>query len=305
MELTQDFTIFAEGTYQTVQQWLTINNEESFIMNPEASYQNCVGIWNSSIETEESMTDEQIMTLLQGPLRLPRPSRCAPFDIEADTYNTGDTTLSRCSSSVLLFCYYFLFHQDPYGHGISQAWLHSRSVKDAIPVPLYEYLGQYWHGKKWITMLGQCRDLDFLGLAQRQQDKFLGFSSAKAWDYGRQKWVRKKTALFKFGEDGDKQPGIWIGTLSDCQVVFEFEEQEWEDSSLAGNELVEKLVPEAFPPVPALTSPMPKSGGSCVLFSVLQLVKALSQQLFTVAIILFSFLVYFLYLYLIRRPSLT
>ena len=310
MELTQDFTIFAEGTYQTVQQWLTINNEESFIMNPEASYQNCVGIWNSSIETEESMTDEQIMTLLQGPLRLPRARRCTPYDIEAETYNTGDITLSRCSSSVLLFCYYFMFHQDPYGHIISQAWLRSPSLRDANPVPLYEYLSQYWHGEKWLSMLGKCRDLDFLGLAQRQQDKFLGFSSAKAWNYERQKWVTKKTALFKFGEDGDKQPAIWIGTLSDCQVVFEFEEQEFEeqefeDSPLAGNELVEKFVLEAFPPVPAVTSPMPKSGGSRVLFPVLQLVKALSQQLFTVAIILSSFLVCFLYLYLISRPSLT
>jgi hypothetical protein len=305
VELTQDYTIFAEGTYQTVQQWLTINNEESFIMNPEASYQNCVGIWNSSIETEESMTDEQIMTLLQGPLRLPRPRRCPPFDIEADTYNTGDITLSRCSSSVLLFCYYFMFHQDPYGHVISQAWLRSPSLKDAIPVPLYGYLGQYWHGEKWLAMLGKCRDLDFLGLAQRQQDKFLGFSSAKAWSNERQKWVRKKTALFKFGEDGDKQPGIWIGKLSDCQAVFEFEEQECEDSLLAGNTLVEKFVPEAFPPVPAVTSHMPKSGGSRVLFQVLQMVKVLSQQLFTVAVILSSFLIYFFYLYFRSRQSLT
>jgi hypothetical protein len=64
VELTQDFTIFAEGTYQTVQQWLTISNEESSIVNPEANYQNVVGIWNSSIETEDSMTDEQIMTML-------------------------------------------------------------------------------------------------------------------------------------------------------------------------------------------------------------------------------------------------
>lgn len=295
MELTQDFTIFAEGTYQTVQQWLTISNEESFIMNPEASYQNCVGIWNASIETEESMTDEQIMTLLQGPLRLPRPRRCAPFDIDAETQNTGDITLSRCSSSVLLFCYYFLFHQDPYGHKISQAWLRSRSLKAAIPVPLYEYLGQYWHGEKWLAMLVQCRDLDFHGLAQRQQEKFLGFSYARTWDYEREKWVKKKTALFKFGEDGDKEPGIWIGTLSDCQALFEFEEQECEDSPLAGNQLVGKFVLEAFPPVPAVTSPVPKSRGSLVLFQVLQLAKALSQQLSTVRVILSVFLIYFLY----------
>jgi hypothetical protein len=296
VELTQDFTIFAEGTYQTVQQWLTISNEESFIMNPEASYQNCVGIWNASIETEDSMTDEQIMTLLQGPLRLPRPRRCAPFDIDTETHSIGDITLSRCSSSVLLFCYYFLFHQDPYGHKISQAWLRSRSLKDATPVPLYEYLGQYWHGEKWLIMLGQCRELDFLGLAQRQQEKFLGFSYARTWDGEREKWVKKKTALFKFGEEGDKQPGIWIGTLSDCQAVFEFEEQECKDIPLTGKDLVEKFLPEAFTTVPAVASPVPKSGGSLVLFQVLQLVDALSEQPFIVWVIFSVFLIDFLHL---------
>lgn len=296
MELTQDFTIFAEGTYQTVQQWLTISNEESSIENPEANYQNVVGIWNSSIETEDSMTDEQIMTMLQGPLRLPRPRRCVPFDIGTETHDTGAATMSRCSSSVLLFCYYFLFHRDPYGHKISQAWLSSCSFKDAISVPLYEYLSQYWHGEKWLSMLGQCRDLDFHGLAQRQQDKFLGFSYAKAWDCKRGKWVRKKTALFKFGEDGDEQSGVWIGRLSDCQAVFEFEDQECEDSPLAENEVVEKFVLEAFPPIPAVISPVPKSRQSLALFQSLHLVKALSQQLFTVGVILSVFLIYLLYL---------
>jgi hypothetical protein len=93
VELTQDFTSFAEGTYQTVQQWLKISNEELSIVNPESNYQNVVGIWNSSIETEESMTDEQIMTLLQGPLRLPRPRRCAAPDLESEIH-TPQTTLS-------------------------------------------------------------------------------------------------------------------------------------------------------------------------------------------------------------------
>jgi hypothetical protein len=265
-------------------------------MNPEANYQNCVGIWNSSIETEDSMTDEQIMTLLQGPLRLPRPRRSAPFDIDAETHNTCNVTLPRCSSSALLFCFYFLFHQDPYGHVISQAWLRSPSLKDSVPVPLFEYLGQYWHGEKWLTMLEQCRDLDFLGLAQRQQQKFLGFSYAKTWDCVRQKWVRKKTALFKFGEDGDKQPSIWIGTLNDCEAVFEFVEQECEGSSLAGNEVVEKVVPETFLPVRAVTSHVPKSGQSLVLFQSLKLLKALAQQPATVGVILSVFLIYFLYL---------
>jgi hypothetical protein len=202
LELTQDFTIFAEGTHQTVQQWLTISNEESSILNPEANYQNVVGIWNSSIETEDSMTDEQIMTLLQGPLRLPRTYQGAPFDIDAKKIHAGTANISRCSSSVLLFCYYFLFHQDPYGHEISQAWLRSRSFKDVTPAPLYEYLSQYWHGEKWLSMLAECHDLDFVGLAQRQQEKFSGFACSKVWDYGRGRWVRRKTALFKFGEDG-------------------------------------------------------------------------------------------------------
>jgi hypothetical protein len=296
VELTQDFTIFAEGTHQTVQQWLTISNKESSILNPEANYQNVVGIWNSSIETEDSMTDEQIMTLLQGPLRLPRQYQCAPFDIDARKYNAGTANISRCSSSVLLFCYYFLFHQDPYGHEISQAWLRSRSFKDVTPAPLYEYLSQYWHGEKWLSMLAECHDLDFVGLAQRQQEKFLGFSCSKVWDYERGKWVRRKTALFKFGEDGGGQPSVWVGPLSDCQAVFEFEDQECEDGSLAENEVVKKFAPEAFSPAPAVISPVPKSRQNLVPFHSLYLVNALSQQLFTVGAIVSVFLFYFLYL---------
>ena len=248
-------------------------------MHPETNYQNVVGIWNSSIETEESMTDEEIMTLLQGPLRLPRPRRCAAFDTVTETHSTG-ATMSRCSSSVLLFCYYFLFHKDPYSHGISQAWLYSRSFKDRIPVPLYEYLGQYWHGEKWHGMLRQCNNLDFVGLAQRQQEKFSGFSYAKAWDYERSRWVRKKTALFKFGEDGDGEPGVWIGPLGDCQAVFEFEDQELEDGPLAVNEVLEKVVPKVFPPSPVAASPVPKSRQNLVFSQGLNLVKALSQQCF-------------------------
>jgi hypothetical protein len=295
VELTQDFTIFAEGTYQTVQQWLNISNEESSILNPEANYQNVVGIWNSTIETEDSMTDEQIMTLLQGPLRLPRPRSCAPIGMDAETQDTGAATISRCSSSVLLFCYYFLFHQDPYGHEIHHAWLHSHSYKGAIRVPLYEYLSQYWRGEKWLIMLEQCHDLDFLGLAQRQQEKFLGFSYAKAWDGVRGKWVRNKTAWFKFGKDGRVQPDIWIGPLSDCQVVFEFEDQECEGGPLSEVEVVEKLVPEIFPSVPAVAPPVLEFQQNTVLFQGLSLVKALSQKLCSVRVIISVFLLYLLY----------
>jgi hypothetical protein len=117
-------------------------------MNPEVNYKAGVGIWNSSIEAEDSMTDEQIMTLLQGPLRLPRPPQFPALEMGAESRSTGDASTSRCSRAVLLFCYYFFFHQDPYGHEISQAWLHSPSLKNAIPVPLYEYLSQYWRGEK-------------------------------------------------------------------------------------------------------------------------------------------------------------
>lgn len=297
MEFTQDFTIFAEGVSQTVQQWLTISNEESAIVHPESNYQNVVGIWNSSIETEESMTDEQIMTLLQGPLRLPRRRRSAAFDIDTETHSTGAATLSRCSSSLLLFCYYFLFQQDPYGHEISRAWIHSRSLKDGISVPLYEYLSQYWHCEKWLGMLRQCNDLDFRGLAQRQQEKFSGFTYAKAWDCERGSWVRKKTALFKFSEDGDGQPGVWIGPLGDCQAVFEFDDQEFEDGFLAESEALATLIPKASPSIPVVTSPMPKPRQNLFFLQRLNLAKALSQQLFIGGVIVFVTFFYSLYLY--------
>ncbi len=60
--------------------------------------------------------------------------------------------------------------------------------------------------------------------------------------------------------------------------MFEFEEQKCKDSLSAGKKLVEKVLPEAFTPVPAVVSPVPKSGGSLVIFQDLQLVKALSHQ---------------------------
>ncbi|KAF8862548.1 hypothetical protein BDZ45DRAFT_190045 [Acephala macrosclerotiorum] len=255
VELTQDFTILADGMYQTVQQWLNISNKESVIVHPEANYQSVVGIWNSSIETEESMTDEQIMTMLQGPLRLPRPRKYAASNVDGGAQEAGDTPVSRCSSSLLLFCYYFLFHQDPYGVGISEALLKSRSWKNSIRVPLYEYLSQYWHGDKWLEMLSNCHDLDFHKLAQRQQEKFQGFSYSKFWDNKRGKWVRKKTALFQFGEDGEKAPCIWIGPLDQCEVVFEFDSQECEDCSLAEDKALENLVPEATPRILSVVWP--------------------------------------------------
>ncbi|KAL5326318.1 hypothetical protein ACEPPN_007456 [Leptodophora sp. 'Broadleaf-Isolate-01'] len=295
LELTQDFAIFAEGTYQTVQEWLTISNEELAIWHPEANYQNVVGIWNSSIETQESMTDEEIMTLLQGPLRLPRQQRCSTLDIQAETPSTGDAIMPRCSSPLLIFCYYFVSHQDPYGHKVSKAWLHSSSFKDSVPVPLYEYLGQYWHREEWVSMLSHCNDLDFRGLAQRQQDKFPGFSYVKAWDCDRGKWVRKKRALFKFGRCEGGEPGVCIGPLDDCQAVFEFEDPDCGDDALAENEGSDTLAPNAFPPIPETIAPVPKFHPDLILIYGLNLVKALSPQLLISGIIVSVTLLYWLY----------
>lgn len=100
-----------------------------------------------------------------------------------------------------------MIHQDPYyGHAITHTWLRTRNLQDR-GVPLYEYLGRYWDGGKWIEMLKHRRDLDFLGLAQRQQEKFKGFKYAKVWDCERGKWARRKTAQFKFDGEGGKDPG--------------------------------------------------------------------------------------------------
>lgn len=302
MELTQDFVIFAEGTYQTVQEWLTISNEESAIWHPEAHYQNVVGIWNSSIETQGSMTDEAIMTLLQGPLRLPRQQRCFDLDIQAETPSIGAATMPTCSSSLLLFCYYFLFHGDPYGHEVSKAWLHSSSFKDSAPVPLYEYLTQYWHGEEWVSMLLHLNDLDFRALSQRQQDKFLGFSYVEPWDCDRGKWVRKKRALFKFGRCEGGEPGVWIGPLGDCQAVFEFEYPDCGDDVLAENEGSDKLAPNAFTPVPETIAPAPKSRPDLILIYGLILIITLSQQLLISGIIVSVTLISWLYLCLYVVP---
>ena len=115
-------------------------------------------------------------------------------------------------------------------------------------------------------MLLHCNDLDFLGLAQRQQEKFSGFSYAKTWDCERGTWVRKKTALFEFGEEGDGKPCVWIGRLSECQAVFEFDDEEFEDDPPAENKVVEELVPK-------FRRNLFSSQG-------LTLVKALSEHLF-------------------------
>jgi hypothetical protein len=78
--------------------------------------------------------------------------------------------------------------------------------------------------------------------------------------------------------------------------VFEFEDQECEDGSLAENEVMTKFAPEAFSPVPAVISPVPESRRNLVPFQSLYLVNALSQQLLTVGAIVSVFLFYFLYL---------
>lgn len=144
------------------------------------------------------MTDDEIMTLLQGPLRLPRRQRDTSSAGDTDAPDVGSAILSRCSGALSLFCYYYMFRQDPYGHLISKAWLHSNSLKDREPASLWEYLNRYWHGDEWRGMLSNCNDLNFVGLTQRQQAKFSGLLFTKHWDYERRKWVRKKTAVFKF-----------------------------------------------------------------------------------------------------------
>ncbi|KAL5313420.1 hypothetical protein ACEPPN_019153 [Leptodophora sp. 'Broadleaf-Isolate-01'] len=203
--------------------------------------------------------------------------------------------MPRCSSSLVIFCYYFIFHGDPYGHRVSKVWLYSSSFKDNFPVPLYKYLSQYWHREEWASMLPHCNDLDLHGLAQRQQGKFPGFSYTKVWDHERGKWVKKKTAFFKFGRCEGGEPSVWIGPLSDCQAVFEFEDQDCGDD-LVDNERSDKPAPNAFPPVPETIAPVSKFRPDLILIYGLNLVKALSQQLLISGVIVSVAILCWLYL---------
>jgi hypothetical protein len=97
------------------------------------------------MDTEVSMTDEEIMTMLQGPLRLPRHHR--ETSNPAERAQEGGLP-SRYSPTYVIFCYYFIFRRDPYGCKITNARLHSASVKESLP--LFDYLSKYWDRECWV-----------------------------------------------------------------------------------------------------------------------------------------------------------
>jgi hypothetical protein len=280
VELTQNFTILAEGRYQTVQEWLSINYDESRVLHPEIHYQSLVQIWNSCMEADVSMTDEEIMTMLQGPLRLPRHQGITSNPPESPQEVASSP---RCSSSLLLFCYYFLFRRDPYGCKITSAKLHSASEKESLP--LFDYLNQYWDGEQWLRMLSQCHGLDFHAVARRQQDKHRLFAYDNVMLNDRGKWVKKKTTTLSLVQDGETR--FCVGYLDDFVAVFEFEEDCKEDRC---EEQEEDIISESV-----------QTGSKPSHISSQNLLKDLSQRLLLEIVILVVFirLLYFSYICLI------
>lgn len=201
------------------------------------------------METEEQISDELIITLLQGPLRIPRQN---------SSNVTKTPAMYKYSTPLLLFCFYFLFQQDPYGSKIRSATLHSRYLRK--PVPFYEYTQKYWDGEHWKRMLSHCKGLDFRALAERQQGKFTGFTWSRSTDTGCGKSTRKRVATFNFC--ADEEWIVRIGPLEKFQVVFEFEGEDMEGDSFEDDQR-QNGGSEKSQPAPFFTSP--KSNGQSTL----------------------------------------
>jgi hypothetical protein len=205
-----------EGKLQTVQEWLCIHEEPNSVLHPERNYDCVTRIWNNSLEIQEEISDSEIMTMLQGPLRSPRETELLLN--QARQASSASQTMARYSSSHLLLCYYFLFHQDPYGRRISKATIYLTSLK--CEMPLYEYVGQYWDREEWLHLLGKCTNLDFHKLCQRQQDKHSLPPGDSIWEFGPGK---KKIA--RISSTVDKYFNVWIGPVKDWEAIFEFERE--------------------------------------------------------------------------------
>lgn len=151
-----------------MQQWLAITHDEHKVLHPEINYQSVVNIWNTCYHAHISMTDEEVMTMLQGPLRIPRQNSHHSNKLIKSPPTNICASIPRYSSSLLLLCYYFLFHTDAYSNPIANATLHSISLGST---PLFTYLSQHWDRLHWLSMLSNCKMLDFHALARRQQDR--------------------------------------------------------------------------------------------------------------------------------------
>jgi hypothetical protein len=173
-------------------------------------------IWNNSIESQEEISDSAIITLLQGPLRLPRETDPL-VDLARQVSSTNKPIETRYSSSLFLLCYYFMFRQDPYGRPITKATISSPLLKGHRP--LYEYIGRYWDAKEWLRLLSKCADLDFHKVAQREQDKHSLHSPGSIWDTG-----QNSKRIARISSKDDIYFNVWIGPLKDWEAVLEFEE---------------------------------------------------------------------------------
>lgn len=210
-----------------MQKWLSISPDEKLALHPEINYQSVVNIWNACTETERTMTDEEVMTMLQGPLRIPR-QKSRP-DSPKSVPSIVSKPTPRYSSSLLLFCYYFLFRADAYQTLITDAKLYSASPGNKMEgVPLFEYLEKHWDREHWLNMLSHCQGLDFHALARRQQDKL----SPSLVEYGQRraagekgKWMRKKRIRLALEQQGETDMRFCVGYLEDFVAVFDFEEE--------------------------------------------------------------------------------
>lgn len=253
IELSQNFVIFIEGKRQTVQEWLGIVEDQKSVFHPENNYDSVRKIWNQSIETQEEISDAEIVTLLQAPLRLPRETAYS-FQMAMETSRTNNSIL-RYSPPLLLFCYYFMFNQDPYGCRVTNATLSSPALKR--DVSLYEYVGQYWNRKEWLRLLTLCVELDFHRLAQRQQDKYLSLSYQRIWEADQAKWVKRRIA--RFSSSDDIHFNVWIGPLEDWSAVYEFEgevEADGFESEVLNGPMPQ---PQMTPSLSTSTKPISKS----------------------------------------------
>ena len=281
--MTQHSIIHVNNKYQTVQEWLSINNSDSQLLHPERNYASVVEIWNSCVEIHDSASDEDVMTILQGPILLPRNSSSPDVLPQQNV----DACLSpRFCRNLLVFCYYFIFVKDPYGFDVSRATLHSPSLGSSVS--FYTYISQYWKRDEWVEMLRTAPDLDlnFQGVAQRQQDIFPGFTYEEEYRSEKDKWVTKRIATFKSSMTGNGP--VWIGPLNDWVAVFEFDEFSESIPIEGKNRLSGEHLQQAF-------SDAPKSASSfdIILDNVVGLIKDVIIDRMLLGII-FSFFVYYL-----------
>jgi hypothetical protein len=230
------------------------------------------------------------MTMLQGPLRSPRETELL-LDLAKQASSTNHT-MARYSSSHLLFCYYFLFHQDPYGCRISKATIFLPSLK--CEMPLHEFVGQYWDRDEWLQLLGKCTNLDFHKLAQRQHDRHSLHPHDSIWEIGPD---NKKIA--RISSSVDKYFNVWIGPVKDWEAVFEFE-GEYES---ANSDIEESLEPPAKQTQQDGASSQSKSGLTNQNRTIAREIKNMDHPTWLYWIILSLALHYFLYYHIIERSN--